>query len=263
MLLYPTTPKEIGEIISSLDDFKTSGPSSIPIKILKSANGRISFTFSDICNTSFNESIFPEKTKTAKVVPIHREGSTKEINNYPPISLLSIFSKIMKKIVAVRFYSFLELYSVIFLNQFGFRPGCFTTHALISIMQAINKAIDNQLFGSGVCIDLKKAFDTVNHDILLLKFEHYGIRDVTYSWFKSYLTYRKQYVSLPGVDSDIKNVSCGVPQGSVLNPLLFLLYINDLPNIFSKLKSFLFGGDTNIYFESKDLKNLEKTTNFE
>ena len=93
--------------------------------------------------------------------------------------------------------------------------------------------------------------------------EHYGIRDVTYSWFKSYLSDRKQYTSLNGVDSDIKHISCGVPQGSVLGLLLFLLYINDLPNISSKLKFFLFADDTNIYFECKDLKNLEKIMNFE
>ena len=205
----------------------------------------------------------PEKNKTARVVPIHKNGSTKEINNYRPISLLSIFSKIMEKIVAVRLNSFLELHSIIYPNQFGFRSGCSTTHALISITQAINRTTIDKQYGCGVFIDLKKAFDTVNHDILLLKLEHYGIRGVAYSWFKSYLSDRKQFVSLNGVDSNLKNISCGVPQGSVLGPLLFLLYINDLPNISSKLKFFLFADDTNIYFESKDLRNIEKIINIE
>ena len=216
------------------------------IKLLKIANEHTSFTFSDTSNTSFNEGI---KNKLAKVVPIHKDGSTKEINNNRPISLLSIFSKIMEKIVAVRLNSFIELHSIIFPNQFGFGSGCSTTHALISIAQAINKTIDNQKFGCRVFIDLKKAFDTVNH--------------VTYLWFKSYLSNRKQYTSLNGMNSDIKNISCGVPQGSVLGPVLFLRYINDLPNISSKLKFFLFVDDTNIYFECKDLKNLEKIVNFE
>ena len=108
--LYHSPPEEISEIISSLDDSKSSCPSSIPIKLLKIANEHISFTFSDICNTSFNEGIFPDKNKRAKVVTIHKDGSTKEINNYRPISLLSIFSKIMEKIVAVRLNNFLELH---------------------------------------------------------------------------------------------------------------------------------------------------------
>ena len=195
---------------------------------MKIANEHISFTFSDICNTSFNEGIFPDKNKLAKVVPIHKDGSTKEINNYRPISLLSIFSKIMEKIVAVRLNNFLELLSIIFPNQFEFRSGCSTTHALISITQAINKTIDNQKFGCGVFIDLKKAI---------------------------YLT--------KCVDSDTKNISCGVPQGSVLGPLLFLFHIDDFPNISLKLKFILFADDTNIYFECKDLKNLEKNMNSE
>ena len=159
MSSYHSISKEISEIISSLDDSKSSGPSSIPIKLLEIANEHISFTFSDICNTSFNEGILPDKNKLAKMVSIHKDGSTKEINNYRPISLLSIFSKIMEKIVAVRLNSFLE-YSIIFPNQSGFRSGCSTTHALISITQAINKTIDNQKFGCGVFIDFKKAFDT-------------------------------------------------------------------------------------------------------
>ena len=110
---------------------------------------------------------------------------------------------------------------------------------------------------------VKKAFDTVNHDILLLKLGHYGISDKALTWFKSYLTDRKQFVSLNGVESNMNIISCGVPQGSVLGSLLFLLYINDLPNISKHLKFFLFADDTNIYYVSNDLKNLEKKMNKE
>ena len=110
---------------------------------------------------------------------------------------------------------------------------------------------------------LEKAFDTVNHQILLTKLEHYGIRNQNLSWFESYLTNRKQYVYFNGESSTLRSLSCGVPQGSVLGPLLFLIYINDLPNISPKLKFFLFADDTNIYFESKDLQQMEKIVNQE
>ena len=120
--------------------------------------------------------------------------------------------------MAVRLHEFLELHSIIYPNQYGFRPGCSTTHSLISITETINKTIEDNMYGCGIFIDLKKAFDTVNHAILLQKLAHYGIRNKALAWFKSYLTNRKQYVSLNGCDSDIKDINCGVPQGSVLGP---------------------------------------------
>ena len=160
-------------------------------------------------------------------------------------------------------YTFLEHNGILFKNQFGFRKKCSTAHSLIEITEKIKDSIDKKQFGCRIFIDLKKAFDTVNHEILLRKLEHYGIRGAALKWFESYLTNRKQYVFYNGVSSDIKNVTCGVPQGSVLGPLLFLLYINDLPNISDKLTFFLFADDTNIYYESTDLEELEKTVNEE
>ena len=115
----------------------------------------------------------------------------------------------------------------------------------------------------GIFIDLRKAFDTVNHDILLLKMEHYGVRGSSLQWFKSYLYERKQYVYKNGDCSELKKISCGVPQGSVLGPLLFLIYINDLPNISNKLDLYLFADDTSIYYEDESLGNLEKKVNKE
>ena len=141
---------------------------------------------------------------------------------------------------------------ILFINQFGFRKKCSTAHSLIEITEKIKESINQGKFGCGIFIDLKKAFDTVNHKILLKKLEHYGVRGAILKWFESYLTDRKQYVFYNGVSSDTKIVTCGVPQGSVLGPLLFLLYINDLPNISEKLNFFLFADDTNIYYESND-----------
>ena len=178
-LISPTNPNEIGDLISNLDDSKSSGPSFIPIKLLKLVSAEVAIPLSDIFNTSFNEGIFPELNKIAKVVPIHKSGSTKDVNNFRPISLLSVFSKLLEKLMANRVNTFIELHSIIYPQQFGFRSSCSTSHSLISIIETIRKTIDNNNYGCGVFIDLKKAFDTVNHDILLEKLEHYGFRGVS------------------------------------------------------------------------------------
>ena len=140
---------------------------------------------------------------------------------------------------------------------------CSTNHALISIAESIRSSVDNKEFGCGIFIDLKKAFDTVNHSILLLKLYHYGVRGKAYEWFQSYLANRKQFVCVNGHNSDSLSLTCGVPQGSVLGPLLFLLYVNDLPNTSSLLTFHLFADDTNIYYSCKNLDDLESKLNHE
>ena len=153
--------------------------------------------------------------------------------------------------------------NILFQNQFGFRKNNSTSFALIEITEKIKETIDNKKYGCGIFIDLRKAFDTVNHEILLRKLEHYGIRGMAQNWFKSYLTNRKQYVSLNGESSELKQIACGVPQGSCLGPLLFLLYINDLPNISEVLHFYLFADDTNIYYEADNMEKLETVINKE
>ena len=128
----------------------------------------------------------------------------------------------------------------------------------MQITEKIQESIDSGKFGCGIFIDLRKAFNTVKHDILLRKLDHYGIRGSILKWFKSYLTNRKHYGYINGESSKIKEISCSVPQGSVLGPLLFLLYINDLPNISKVLDFYLFADDTNTYYESNSLQDLEK-----
>ena len=162
-----------------------------------------------------------------------------------------------------RLYAFLEQHNVLFHNQFGFRKKSSTVYALAQITEMIKETIDCGKYGCGVFIDLRKAFDTVNHDILLIKLEHYGIRGDMLHWFQSYLSNHKQYVSFNGHSSALLEINCGVPQGSVLGPLLFLLYINDFPNVSKVLNFYLFADDTNIYYESAFLQDLEKTINKE
>ena len=162
-----------------------------------------------------------------------------------------------------RLFRFLEVCEVLFCMKFGFRTGHSTDHALISLTETIKASLDKKRFGCGIFVDLQKAFDTVNHDILLKKLEHYGIRGTPLNWFKSYLSNRKQFVSINGHSSSLANISCGVPQGSVLGPLLFLIYINDLPDSSHFLSFFLFADDTNIYCESDNLELLTKKVNRE
>ena len=139
-----------------------------------------------------------------------------------------------------RMYEFFEDNNIFYELQFGFRKKMSTGHSLVEITEEIKESSDNGKFGCGIFIDLKKAFDTVNHQILLVKLEHYGIRGALLKWFESYLTDRKQYVYHNGIASSMESITCGVPQGSVLGPLLFLIYVNDLPNISDKLRFFLF-----------------------
>ena len=143
--------------------------------------------------------------------------------------------------------------------QFGFRASHSINHALVSLTEAIKNSLDNKKYGCGICIDVQKAFDTVNHNILLMKFEHYGSRGTVLKWFKSYISDRMQYVSVNGSTSQSLIVTCGVPQGSVFGPLLFLIYINDLPLSSNKLSVYLFADDTNIYCKDETLNLLQKT----
>ena len=261
--LSPVTSNEIFNIIQAFDMNKSLGPNSLPIYILKIANNFFSEKLCDIANLSFTTGIFPDLCKTAKVIPIYKKDNPLLCENYRPISLLPIFSKIFEKLIYKRMYAFIDDHKLIYKRQFGFRTKHSTSHALISITESIKSLIDSGNVAGGVFIDLQKAFDTVNLKILCEKISYYGFRGISQQLIRSFLSNRKQYVSINGFNSQEKNVICGVPQGSTLGPLLFLLYINDLHFSVNKSVVSHFADDTCITFSAKKIKSLETVLNYD
>ncbi len=162
------------------------------------------------------------------------------------LCLLPNVSKILEKVVHSRLYSFIEKHDILYDNQYGFRPKRSTIDAITKLVSDVITATDNRKYCLSVYLDLSKAFDTINHKILLKKLQYYGVRGKALDWFESYLHQRKQYVSYKGEKSSVMEVSYGVPQGSVLGPLLFVLYSNDMPKCLNKCQSVLFADDTTL-----------------
>ena len=237
-----TSPTEIALIIDSLNNNKSSGPNSIPVCILKLIKHDISSILSKLVNISFSTGVFPSILKEAKVIPVFKKGSPLLVQNYRPISLLSNIDKIYQKLMYNRIISFLNKYNCLYSLQFGFRKNHSSIDAIINYIETTLKSLDSGDFVCGIFIDFQKAFDTVDHDILLHKLKSYGIRGIAHHWFKSFLSSRTQYVAISGHNSSLKLISNGVPQGSVLGPLLFLLYINDLNNAIQYSTISHFGG---------------------
>ena len=241
--------------------FKSYGPNSVPTHILQLLKEEICNPLKKIFNLSFSTGKHPSILKISKTIPIFKTGSRLLGSNYRPISLLSNLNKILEKIVHDRIYKFLEDFQCIYSLQFGFRKKHSTNHALIDITETIRQALDNKKFACGIFVDLQKAFDTVNHEILIAKLEHYVIRGSANDWFSSYLTNRSQFVSILGFDSSTKPIDHGVPQGSVLGPLLFLIYINDLHFAIKSSKVYHFADDTNLLNIGNSPKKIEKLVN--
>jgi len=248
-------PVLICDILKSLESKKSCDIDGISSCLLKYLNTTISTPLAFIFNLSIKNGTFPEKLKSSRVVSIFKSGDPQLCDNYRPISLVSSLSKIFEKIVATQLTNHLELNKLINKHQFGFQRGLSTEHNLLHLTNFISKALNQSKYCIGIFLDLKKAFDVVNHEILSKKLFHLGVRGNLLRWFQSYLSNRTQKVDINGVLSLPRFINISVLQGSILGPLLFLCFINDIYSA-SNLLTLLFADDTCGLASGDDINTL-------
>ena len=241
---------------------KSTGIDNIPAIALKLSAEVIGPSLTWIYNLSIKTGIYVDEWKKAWVMPIFKSDDRQRCENYRPISILPIVSKILERSVFNQIYKFLNDNSLLSKHQSGFRPKHSTLTTLIHMCDTLYENMDNGQLSGVVFLDIRKAFDSINHTILLQKMnDQFGIKNVELDWFKSYLTNREQACIVNGAMSSPKTIVCGVPQGSILGPLLFLLYINDLPECLEKTSPHLYADDTQISTSAKTIEELTENLN--
>ena len=255
------TDKQIVEIIDSLKPKSSCGIDRISNKLIKTIKHEISKPLALIINQCFTTGVFPEKLKIARVLPIYKKNDNTVFDNYRPVSILPSLSKIFEKVIFNQLYKYFNDNHLFFDSQYGFRTKHSTELAALELIDIIVTKMDQNEVPINIYIDLSKAFDTLDHEILIHKLQFYGLKDKSLQLLKDYLTNRQQYVEFNETMSDYCNIETGVPQGSILGPLLFIIYLNDLEKASTKFHPVIYADDTALSttlnaFNSKNSKNI-------
>ena len=237
----------VNRIIEQMTPKTSCGHDNISMKLLKTLKNVLLEPITITINQILNTGLFPDKLKIARVKPLYKKDDDHLFNNYRPISLLPAISKIFEKVIFIQLYAYFANNKLFFSSQYGFRSEHSTEFAALELVDRIIQQLDQKEIPFSIFLDLSKAFDTLDHNILLEKLTYYGVSGMSNSLIKNYLTNRKQFVEFDGVKSDMLNISTGVPQGSVLGPLLFIIYLNDISKASEIFKLICYADDTSIF----------------
>jgi len=258
----PVSINEVMAVINTLK-CKSFNLSSVPTFVLKHCADLLSPVITELFNMSVRVGKFPSNLKIARVVPVFKTGERNQTNNYRPISNLTDISKIFEKLMYKRLLEFVKRNNILSTSQFGFQQNSSTSDAVLEFLDNVYHNLDVRNSIVSVFLDFSKAFDTVKHDIMVQKLDYLGIRGLPLEWFRSYLYRRQQYVDVGGHVSALSDIRMGVPQGSILGPMLFLLYINDMSRCSPKLNFIHFADDTTVFLSGTSVDGVVEQVNTE